>query len=43
MIVVAYTSIKLLEDIGKLIGSPNQVEAVMSYFEKRPPQFADPT
>ncbi|HUW01096.1 MAG TPA: crotonase/enoyl-CoA hydratase family protein [Acidimicrobiales bacterium] len=29
--------------IGKLIGSPNQTEAVMSYFEKRPPKFTDPT
>lgn len=28
--------------IGKLIGSPNQVEAVMSYFEKRDPDFIDP-
>jgi enoyl-CoA hydratase/carnithine racemase len=25
-----------------LIGSPNQVEAVMAYFEKRPPVFTDP-
>lgn len=28
--------------IGGLIGGPNQVEAVMSYFEKRAPAFADP-
>lgn len=27
--------------IGSLIGSPNQVEAVMAYFEKREPTFAD--
>ncbi len=27
--------------IGGLIGSPNQVEAVMAYFEKRTPQFTD--
>jgi enoyl-CoA hydratase/carnithine racemase len=27
--------------IGGLIGKPNQVEAVMSNFEKRAPQFAD--
>jgi enoyl-CoA hydratase/carnithine racemase len=26
--------------IGELIGSPNQVEAVMSHFEKRPPSFS---
>lgn len=26
-------------EIGKLIGSPNQVEAVMAEFEKRPPKF----
>jgi enoyl-CoA hydratase/carnithine racemase len=25
--------------IGQLIGSPNQVEAVMSHFEKRAPNF----
>ena len=25
--------------MGSLIGSPNQVEATMAYFEKRPPQF----
>jgi enoyl-CoA hydratase/carnithine racemase len=29
--------------MGSLIGSPNQVEAVTAYFEKRPPVFADPT
>jgi len=28
--------------MGSLIGSPNQIEAVASYFEKRPPNFADP-
>ncbi|HVV38540.1 MAG TPA: crotonase/enoyl-CoA hydratase family protein [Acidimicrobiales bacterium] len=27
--------------IGSLIGSPNQVEAVMAYFEKRDPNFVD--
>jgi len=27
--------------IGSLIGSPNQVEAVMAYFEKRDPVFKD--
>jgi hypothetical protein len=30
------------EVIGSLIGSPNQVEAVTAYFEKRDPSFADP-
>jgi enoyl-CoA hydratase/carnithine racemase len=30
-------------EIGALIGSPNQVEAVTAYFEQRPPDFADPT
>jgi enoyl-CoA hydratase/carnithine racemase len=25
--------------MGSLIGSPNQVEATMAYFEKRPPRF----
>ncbi len=30
------------EVIGSLIGSPNQVEAVSAFFEKRPPVFADP-
>jgi enoyl-CoA hydratase/carnithine racemase len=29
--------------IGSLIGSPNQVEAVAAYFEKRAPVFTDPT
>lgn len=29
--------------IRSLIGSPNQVEAVKAWFEKRPPAFADPT
>lgn len=28
--------------IGALIGSPNQVEAVTAFFEKREPRFADP-
>jgi enoyl-CoA hydratase/carnithine racemase len=28
--------------MGSLIGSPNQIEAVTAYFEKRPPVFADP-
>jgi enoyl-CoA hydratase/carnithine racemase len=28
--------------MGSLIGSPNQLEAVAAYFEKRPPVFADP-
>jgi enoyl-CoA hydratase/carnithine racemase len=28
--------------IRRLIGSPNQAEAVKAYFEKRPPVFADP-
>jgi len=27
--------------IRSLIGSPNQVEAVKAFFEKRPPAFAD--
>jgi enoyl-CoA hydratase/carnithine racemase len=27
--------------IGSLIGSPNQVEAVKAFFEKRDPVFAD--
>src|SRR3546814_4350600 len=30
-------------EIGALIGSANQVEAVMSGFEKRDPSFADPS
>lgn len=29
-------------EIGALIGSPNQVEAVTAYFETRTPEFADP-
>jgi enoyl-CoA hydratase/carnithine racemase len=29
-------------EMGALIGSPNQVEAVAAYFEKRPSVFADP-
>ena len=29
-------------EIGALIGSPNQVEAVMAGFEKRAPKFEDP-
>jgi enoyl-CoA hydratase/carnithine racemase len=29
-------------EIGALIGTPDQVEAVAAYFEKRPPSFADP-
>ena len=29
------------EEIGVLIGSPNQAEAVTAEFEKRPPRFAD--
>jgi enoyl-CoA hydratase/carnithine racemase len=28
--------------IGSLIGSPNQIEAVAAFFEKRTPSFADP-
>ena len=28
--------------MAALIGSPNQVEAVAAYFDKRPPVFADP-
>ena len=28
--------------IGSLIGTPNQVEALAAYFEKRAPSFADP-
>jgi enoyl-CoA hydratase/carnithine racemase len=30
------------QEIGRLIGSPNQVEQVKAFFEKRPPHFADP-
>lgn len=29
-------------EIGALIGSPNQVEAVQAFFEKRPANYADP-
>jgi enoyl-CoA hydratase/carnithine racemase len=29
--------------IGSLIGRPNQIEAVMANFEKRPPAFTDPS
>ncbi len=29
-------------EIGRLIGSPNQVEQVKAFFDKRPPAFADP-
>lgn len=30
------------KEIGALIGSPNQVEAVTAGFERRPPRFTDP-
>lgn len=30
------------QEIGRLIGSPNQVEQVKAFFEKRAPNFADP-
>jgi enoyl-CoA hydratase/carnithine racemase len=30
------------EVIGSLVSTPNQVEAVTAYFEKRDPSFADP-
>jgi enoyl-CoA hydratase/carnithine racemase len=30
------------QEIGALIGRPNQVEAVTAFFEKRPPRYADP-
>jgi enoyl-CoA hydratase/carnithine racemase len=30
------------KEIGALIGSPNQAEAVAAAFEQRPPRFADP-
>ena len=30
------------QHIGSLIGRPNQIEAVMSNFEKRPAKFIDP-
>ncbi len=29
-------------EIGKLIGSPNQVETIKAWFDKREPQFVDP-
>jgi enoyl-CoA hydratase/carnithine racemase len=29
-------------EISQLIGSPNQIEQVMAFFEKRPPVFTDP-
>lgn len=29
-------------EIGRLIGSPNQVESISAFFEKRDPVFADP-
>jgi enoyl-CoA hydratase/carnithine racemase len=31
------------QEIFKLIGSPNQVEAIMAYFEKRPATYNDPS
>ena len=31
------------KEIGALIGSPNQAEAVTAEFEQRPPRFADPS
>ncbi len=31
------------EEIGALIGSPNQVESVTAYFEKRDPTYTDPS
>jgi len=31
------------QEIGALIGSPNQAEAVAAEFDKRPPRFADPS
>ncbi len=31
------------EEIHQLIGSPNQVESIAAYFEKRSPVFADPS
>ena len=30
------------KEIGPIIGSANQVEAVAAEFEKRPPRFTDP-
>ena len=29
-------------EIGALIGSPNQIESVMAYFDKRDPVYTDP-
>ncbi len=29
-------------EIGKLIGSPNQVESIKAFFDKRDPEFSDP-
>ncbi len=29
------------DEIGRLIGSPNQVESIKAFFEKRPPAFSD--
>jgi hypothetical protein len=29
-------------EIGALIGTPNQVESIQAYFEKRDPVYADP-
>ena len=31
------------QEIGALVGRPNQVEAVMAHVEQRPPVFTDPT
>jgi len=31
------------QEIGALVGRPNQVEAVMAHIERRPPVFTDPT
>jgi enoyl-CoA hydratase/carnithine racemase len=31
------------EEIGRLIGTPNQVESVLAGFEKRAPRFTDPS
>jgi enoyl-CoA hydratase/carnithine racemase len=31
------------EEIGALIGRPNQVESVQAFFEKRPPVYEDPS
>jgi hypothetical protein len=30
------------QEIGALIGSPNQAEAIAAEFEQRPPRFTDP-